>query len=79
MMLRVTRLQVNLLVSGGGTPEDQGPAAAPDHQSRRQQRQLTGQVIAVEAAQCRKWTAASMMIAATAMTIHAFTKDTPTL
>lgn len=42
MMLRVTGLQVNLLVSGGGTPEDQGPAAAPDHQSRRQQRQLTG-------------------------------------
>ena len=54
MMLRVTRLQVNLLVSGCGTPEDQGPAAAPDHQSRRQQRQLTGQVIAVEAAQCRE-------------------------
>ena len=54
MMLRVTRLQVDLLVSGGGTPEDQGPAAAPDHQSRRQQRQLTGQVIAVEAAQCRE-------------------------
>ena len=54
MMLRVIRLQVNLLVSGGGTPEDQGPAAAPDHQSRRQQRQLTGQVIAVEAAQCRE-------------------------